>query len=77
MLSTLRRARLCAISTFSDVPNATPGVCSPSRSVVSKIYILFMLFFPLIIVDIDIFNGVLFFKNVLISEFSNINTFLK
>ena len=36
--STPRRASCCAISTFSCVFSEIPGDCSPSRSVVSKIW---------------------------------------
>ena len=40
MTSTPRRASCCAISTFSCVFSEIPGDCSPSRSVVSKIWTL-------------------------------------
>ncbi len=36
MMSTFRRARAWAMSSFCWVLSATPGLCSPSRSVVSK-----------------------------------------
>src|SRR5690606_75015 len=36
MTSTPRRANACAISSFCAVLSATPGLCSPSLSVVSK-----------------------------------------
>ncbi len=36
--STPRRASCCAISTFSSVFSEMPGDCSPSRSVVSKMW---------------------------------------
>ena len=38
MTSTPRRASCCAISSFSCVFSEMPGDCSPSRSVVSKIF---------------------------------------
>jgi hypothetical protein len=37
MKSTRMRSSACAISSFSSTLRATPGDCSPSRSVVSKI----------------------------------------
>ena len=40
MASTSRRASCSAISTFSLWLRLMPGACSPSRSVVSKMYIL-------------------------------------
>jgi hypothetical protein len=36
MMSTLSRARAWAISSFWSKESATPGLCSPSLSVVSK-----------------------------------------
>ena len=39
MQSTPSRSRRSAMSSFCPTPNRTPGVCSPSRSVVSVIFI--------------------------------------
>src|SRR5690625_6723089 len=47
ILSTPKRSNCLAISSFSSLFRFTPGDCSPSRKVVSKICILVILTLPL------------------------------
>ena len=68
-----RRARPFAISTFSGVCNATPGVCSPSRRVVSKKYTRFCSIIATFSILIK-HNTLLYLSIVKVCKIANVDT---